>query len=224
MDTYYVYIHTNKINGKRYIGITKQSPEDRWGKDGANYKNKCPHFWNAIQKYGWNCFEHVVAGSNLSKEKACEMEIDLISRYDTQNRVHGYNILSGGTAPSIPAETRAKMSLGMMGNKNGLGHPCSPEKRKKISDAQKGKVLTPEHRANISKAKMGVSHAPPSAETRRKISEAHASRNVYCSETDTVYRSVHECAGQLGLYPTNVCKCCRGKLKSTGGYHVRYYS
>lgn len=56
MKNYFVYKHTNQTNGKVYIGLTKQNPESRWGKNGINYKNKCPHFWNAIQKYGWGGF------------------------------------------------------------------------------------------------------------------------------------------------------------------------
>ena len=50
-NNYTVYIHNNKINHKKYIGITKQKPEYRWGYNGCNYKES-PHFWNAIQKYG----------------------------------------------------------------------------------------------------------------------------------------------------------------------------
>lgn len=46
---YTVYQHKNKINGKIYIGITKQSPEKRWGINGCNYKTS-PHFYSAIKK------------------------------------------------------------------------------------------------------------------------------------------------------------------------------
>ena len=38
----------------------------------------------------------------------------------------------------------------MIGNKNGLGHPCSPEKAKKISEAQKGKVIPLDVRVKFS--------------------------------------------------------------------------
>lgn len=55
MDGYIVYIHTNKINQKKYVGITSKTPERRWGINGCNYKD-CPAFWNAIQKYGWEEF------------------------------------------------------------------------------------------------------------------------------------------------------------------------
>lgn len=36
-STYCVYIHTNKINGKKYVGQTCQKPEYRWGKNGIDY-------------------------------------------------------------------------------------------------------------------------------------------------------------------------------------------
>ena len=66
---YYVYQHINKINGKRYIGITKQNPESRWGTDGANYKSS-PYFYSAIQKYGCDNFSHDILFNCLTKEEA----------------------------------------------------------------------------------------------------------------------------------------------------------
>lgn len=141
----------------------------------------------------------------------------------TQEREHGYNILAGGKAPIIPNEVRMKMSTSMIGNKNGLGKPCSDEKRAKISASQKGRTLSEEHKRKLSDAKKGKTHAPPSAETRKKISAGHKKSRVYCTETDMVYESIQECARQLRVYATLVCKCCKGKLKSTGGYHFKYY-
>lgn len=45
---------------------------------------------------------------------------------------------------------------------------------------------------------------------------------VVCIETGVIYRSISEAARQLGLYATNICKVCKGHLKSTGGCHFRY--
>lgn len=64
---YTVYQHVNKINGKMYIGITKRTPQDRWGHDGSKYKT-IPHFYAAIQKYGWNNFEHNILYTNCDKK------------------------------------------------------------------------------------------------------------------------------------------------------------
>lgn len=47
----YLYMHICP-NGKKYVGITIQEPNQRW-RDGKGYcKNK--HFYNAILKYGWD--------------------------------------------------------------------------------------------------------------------------------------------------------------------------
>lgn len=221
---YKIYIHINKVNNKKYVGQTKQDCCHRWW-NGEGYKpkkNGMSHFYNAIKKYGWDNFEHEILYSNISKEEACKIEIELIEKYKTQDRNFGYNVLSGGTAPSVPIEIREKMSKALMGNKNGLGKPCSEEKKRKISEAQKGRHLTEDHKKKLSAAKKGKSHKPLSAESRKKIADAHKKNPVYCFETNTVYPSIQECARQLKLAATVVCRVCKGKLKSTSGYHFQY--
>lgn len=159
----------------------------------------------------------------MSRDEACALEIQLIKEYNTQDRDHGYNILEGGSAPSIPAEIRKKMSVAMMGNQNGKGVPCSPEKAKKIGDAQRGRKFTDEHKRKISEAKRGISHASPSDETRKKISDSHDKKRIICVETGTVYDSIQGCAKELGLSATSICAVCRGRHKSTHGLSFKYY-
>lgn len=90
-----VYMHKNKINGKRYVGITGREPKTRWGQNGKNYKRQL-YFWNAIKKYGWNNFEHIILRSNLSEEEANFLERWLIKKYKLKDRNYGYNVVDGG--------------------------------------------------------------------------------------------------------------------------------
>ena len=71
-NNFTVYCHISP-NGKKYVGITAQEPEVRWN-NGLGYKHRNPHFWRAIQKYGWNNIEHIVLANNLSKVWACQLE------------------------------------------------------------------------------------------------------------------------------------------------------
>ena len=220
---YYVYQHINKINNKRYIGITKQNPSLRWGSNGINYKGS-PVFWNALQKYGWNNFEHEILYSNLSKEDACHIEKKLIMEYKTQDRNFGYNITEGGDAPSMTPETKEKISSALKGNKNNAGNKCSELTKKKIIKDLKGKPFTKEHKQKISIAKKGKSTGKHSEETIRKISKAHKKKAVYCKEQNIVYESIQQCAKMINVPATNVCKCCKGKIKTVKGYHLSYYN
>lgn len=90
---YCVYAHVNKQNGKMYIGIS-QDVKRRWATQGLHYK-ACTKFNRAIQKYGWDNFEHIVLIDNISMTMACELEMELIKKYDTINK--GYNLTTGGT-------------------------------------------------------------------------------------------------------------------------------
>lgn len=107
-NDYSVYVHTNKENGKKYIGITRQKPERRWQK-GYGYEGT--YFGNAVKKYGWEGFTHEVIASGLTKENACELEIALIALHKTNQREYGYNISEGGQTCDV------------LTGKTGIDHP-----------------------------------------------------------------------------------------------------
>ena len=219
---YTVYQHKNKINGKIYIGITMQVPEKRWGINGNNYKSS-PHFYAVIQKYGWDNFEHNILFENLNYEEACLKEQELIQQFNSMNREFGYNSTSGGDTFIMNNETKQKISQSMMGNTNGAGHSCSEEKKKKISEAQKGRQFTEEHKQKLSEAAK-QRHVPCSEEKRQKLSQNYPNkRKVYCEELNTVYESVQESGRQLGIPATNISKLCNGRGKTLKGYHLKYY-
>ena len=219
---YTVYQHKNKINGKVYIGITSQKLEQRWGSQGCNYKSS-PHFYSAIQKYGWDNFEHNILFTDLTKEQACLKEQELIKEYNSMNREFGYNSTSGGDIFTMNEETKQKISQAMIGNQNGLGHPCSEEKKEKISNAQKGRKFTEEHKQKLSEAAKDR-HVPCSEEKKQILKEKSHKKSVYCEELDKIFESVQECGRQLGIPATNISKLCNGRGKTLKGYHLRYYN
>lgn len=220
---YYVYCHINNFNGKRYIGLTKQTPEIRWGAQGVNYKSS-PHFYSAIQKYGWNNFTHKILYSDLTRKQACQKERELIQYYKTQNNKYGYNIMEGGDAPSIPVSVRKTISLKLKGNKNNLGHHCSYEKRNKISKSQKGRKLTEEHKKKLSVA--ASKRHTPCSEAKRQclINNYPYKKRVYCQELNKIYSSVQECSRELDIPATNITKLCKGRGKTLKGFHLKYYN
>lgn len=177
---YKVYVHVNKINGKIYIGQTCNSLSVRAGrKSGIGYKH-CTHFYNAIQKYSWENFEHIVLIDGLSLEMANIIEEELIKKYNSMDRNVGYNMMSGGKNKIRRQEVTDRIA-----EKN--RHP-SEETRRKMSIASKKRKMTPELRekirqANIGKKrseefkkKMSILKQNMSEETRRKIGEAGKGR------------------------------------------------
>lgn len=99
--SYTVYMHINKINNKKYIGLTGYSLDERW-KNGKGYSKDTP-FGQAIEKYGWDNFDHQILFSNLTLDEAAKKEQDLIDEYHTyldDPLCWGYNATRGGEGHS----------------------------------------------------------------------------------------------------------------------------
>jgi len=90
---YLIYCHISP-SGKKYIGQTKNY--NRRCIDHKYRKRKgCPAFFNAIQKYGWDSFTHIILKDNLTIDEANKLEEYFIKEYNTL-APNGYNLQTGG--------------------------------------------------------------------------------------------------------------------------------
>ncbi len=175
-----LYVVTNLVNGKRYVGITCDF--ERRCKEHISGKGSLLVF-RAIRKYGLDNieFESLVEGPDKWIK---DFEIRMIASLETFGP-KGYNLTAGGESVNHSEKTCKKMSDSHKGVTRG---PHSLEHRKKLSEAHKGKILSLEHRKKLSEArkgkthslesrkKMSESHKNPSNETRKKMSEASKGR------------------------------------------------
>ena len=131
----HVYKVQNKTNGKCYIGMTSRAVLERWDEHVSRAKcnKRNSRLYDALRKYGKDSFEVTILESTDSDDHVRELEKKYIQEFDSYN--NGYNCNLGGQGILV----------------------FSDEIRKKISDAQKGKIISAESREKMSKAKRGDS-------------------------------------------------------------------
>ena len=172
-----IYLRTNKINGKKYVGLTTdlKTRQNRWDNLNIPYAGNVIN--NARKKYGIESF-----GFEILKE--CEdnelnqWEIYYIKELNTKVP-YGYNMTDGGSGTSgftISHETKIKMSEAHRGKTAwNKGKKLSEEHKRKISEWKKGKHRSEETKQKISKGKKGKKL---SDETRKKLSETHKGKKL----------------------------------------------
>lgn len=209
MNNYTVYMHISP-SGKRYIGITCTKTNRRW-QNGNGYKTQ-QYFYRAINKYGWDNFQHIIIAKGLDEETAKWLEIELIREWNTTNKDKGYNVTLGGEGDN--------------------GWTPSEETRKKLSEVKKGKTHSEETRKKMSESRKGEKHPMygkcgennpnygkhRSEETKKKMSESRIKRgitkSVICVTTNIIFTTIKEGAEYYNC--NNISSCCKGKRKSAG--------
>lgn len=208
---YSVYVHTCP-NGKKYIGMTGQNnPKDRW-QSGHGYKH-CTDFHNAIIEFGWRNISHEVISTGLSKEEAEFLEQKLISLYKTQDPRFGYNSHSGGlSGQTIRKETVKRMSKAQSGEGNPrYGVHLSQETKEKIASTKRGKPLSAECKKKLSKVFGGDKN--PQA---KSVCQYDLNMNLI-----KIWPYMNMARFETGA--SNISECCRGRLKTSGGFIWRYF-
>lgn len=217
-----VYAHINKINNKVYVGQTSLKPETRWGNNGSNY-NKQTIFSHAIEKYGWDNFEHIILERNIPTDKIVDRENYWINYYHSLDPKYGYNMVEAGYKP--------KKSI----NYKKIDYKKSwDEKRKKQASENMKKRwrentdYTNKMRANAKELLDRVRKKDlkgknnPMYGTHRTGKNAARRKSVQCINTGQIFNTVKDAAEWLGsIYQkTHISEVCKGKRKTAGTHPV----
>lgn len=144
----YIYIITNLINNKIYIGQSI-NPIQRFNSHVSDSRANSL-IYNAIKKYEKENFSFEILICCFDEKTIDELEKYYINLYNSNNRNFGYNIESGGSlTKNKTIETRQKISTAKIGVKR------TPEQRIKMSEYLTGIPKTPEHIEKVKKANTG---------------------------------------------------------------------
>lgn len=227
---YKVYMYTNKINNKKYIGMTKLSLKKRAGKNGKKYY-ECLYFGYAIKKYGWGNFQPEILFDNLEYEEACEKEKEMIKYYDTRNKEKGYNLQEGGSRLNENAVEKSK--------KSHSGRKLTKEHRENISkglggrgetNVNFGRKQTEISRLHNSLSKRGEKHPNfgkhLKESTKNKIRDK-VSKPIVQYDLDgnfiKIWKNQRVAGEELGISYKAISNCLRKKNHTCGGFKWEFY-
>lgn len=193
-----IYQIVNLIDGKKYVGSSKNL-YNRKSKHiytlRTNSHRNC-YLQRAFNKYGEVNFSFEIIEFVSTEEELLPREQYYIELYQVCDRDKGYNLIVDATRHIPSEETKLKISLAHQGK------TISEETKIKMSLAQKGSK-------NYNYGKTGALNP--------------ASKKVICIETGVIYDGLSEADRILNIDFANIFKCCKGKQKTAGGYHWKYY-
>lgn len=186
--SYFIYEILNTVNGKRYIGCTKDTEkrfsQHRRALEGNKHWN--PYLQNAYNKYGGDCFRYNIILAFNNEDDMYFNERKLISESD-----HTYNIAEGGLGGDTYSNrteeqmeiTREKLSkISKIRNQKNLElHRENTSKlweddnyREKVLKGVRERSKNPEYREKVSE---GVKKALEDPKMREKWSEVKKGKN-----------------------------------------------
>lgn len=160
-----IYLITNNINGKKYIGQSRNLIK-RWGQHKTESRRDKPNLIvdKAIKKYGIDNFSFEIL-FECPLDMLDDWETDMIRLYDSV-RPRGYNCVD--KCNSVSEEARLKLSESMKEN-NPMKNPDVVDKvRNKLIGTHHNRVT--EYQIEVTKKRMKENNPMKNPEVAKKVS------------------------------------------------------
>ena len=237
-----VYLATNLVNNKVYVGITTRPLKTRisehlYDSDVAK-GHHTTYFHYAMAKYGIKNFKFEIleeiehTSIEAMREILCALERKYIIEYKSNDKRFGYNLTDGGDGIS-----GYKMSLGQREKLSSIhkGKILSDEHRAKISafmssdkNPNRGRKLSEETKGKISKANKGKRSGlenPMYGKKRPDLSERNKKKAKQVCQIDLqtgalikIWNSLREIERETGFNRACINACCVNQVKQSHGY------
>jgi group I intron endonuclease len=163
-----------------------------------NCKNQ-PHLYNSLKKYGFE--NHIF-------EIIEECHIIQLDERETYWKKYFLDQFKGDWEKVLFCELY-----------DSGGGPLSLKTKQKISNSLLGKKKTQQHKDNIKKARKGMIFTQ---QHKDNMSDSRFKYSILCIENNKTYKSAHQAAKDLNIYPSPILKVCRGECKQTKGYTFKF--
>lgn len=144
----HIYLITNLLNGKQYVGQTRQALRRRFRSHYTDQHAGQTAIGRALRKYGHNNFEIKLLVTCATQEQANEAEQSWIECLGTISP-NGYNLRQGGAHGAMPETAKRKLRGRVIAWKDKLHGPKTPEHRKKLSEAARNRKVTASQKAAL---------------------------------------------------------------------------
>ena len=224
-----IYIITNLINGKRYIGQSIDIRRRFWDHRCVSHETN-RHLRFALNKYGKEAFKYEVL-EECEADRLNEREMYWIEKLEPE-----YNAMPGGQGRGRKHSEETIEILREAGRRSWAAK--TEEEKAKIRETQlkgprPGHAVTEETRQKIREKLTGRKESPETKEKRKatmaekrrrgyvQTNEGHKKR-VICGETGEVFESVKQAAETIGINPSNISAVLKGRQETAKGFHFCY--
>lgn len=214
---YSVYCFTNKINNKKYIGLTYDI--ERRYKQHKGGRSRAVVFCLAIKKYGFDNFTFEVLKTDLTLDEAKSFERLQVSTLNTMVP-SGYNRTEGGDS----SVRHTKETIEKIIEKNRIWRLSNEHPMKGRRHSEKTKKLLRESALKRTNRPSGVNHWNYGKETKESTKEKMRikqalgnngfAKKVVDLNTNIVYSCISEAKLVYNISHSTISMICSGKRKS----------